>query len=439
MLLKKIIKPLKIIYLIFATLITTSMLFIVPSFSAFGKDILIYKLSIFCFYTISFILPAVFILSQSIRKKIPLFKKDKLICTILGWSLLFIIGIIVSGGINSFHSVEYNVAKSKYDAVIKAKKIEDHKIKSEAKVKAQAKAKEEVDKAKEEAEVKAKEDAKAKEIADAKAVADAKIKADADANLKVVASDVTQGKVEPVNEINNNIQQDQIIKDLNLEGVEVKVNSEKTTIDTKEYFSFKNNVSSINVNNLGGRYWYKLEDWVTFNGVRSFRTFSYKLSDSGVVTVYNNKLEWVEDSKIYFFYRLNNGWIEQIGTRWQGEDKVHKKPILVMKENMDTLTEYVTEQSEFSKKTYKCIKIDELKLPNGSKYSDLIMIESYSFNKLAGGFLIRRYYLKGVGQVLAEIRTDTLDGEKIKEGKISLDGYSEKLGEPIFEYKTVNN
>ncbi len=174
MLLKKIIKPLKITYLIFVVLLTIAMLFVVPSFSASSKDILIDRLSTFCFYAISFVLPAVFILSQSIRKKIPLFKKEKLISTILGWSLLFVIGMIVYGGIDSFHSVEYNVEKSKYDAVIEAKKIEANKIKAQAK-------------AKEEAEAKAKEDAKAKEIADAKKVAKDKAKADADAKAKADA------------------------------------------------------------------------------------------------------------------------------------------------------------------------------------------------------------------------------------------------------------
>ncbi|MEG1255819.1 hypothetical protein [Clostridium sp.] len=206
MLVKKIIKTLKITYLIFAVLLTIAMLFEVPSFSTSSKDILIYRLSNFCFFAISFVLPAVFILLQSIRKKIPLFKKEKLIFTILGCSLLFVIGMIVYGGIDSFHSAEYNVAKSKYDTVIEAKKVEVNKIKAEAKAqaKAEAKAKEEAEakareeadakareeadaKAKEEADTKAKEDAKAKEIADAKKVAEDKTKTDADAKAKADA------------------------------------------------------------------------------------------------------------------------------------------------------------------------------------------------------------------------------------------------------------
>ncbi len=178
MLLKKIIKPLKITYLIVVVLVAIAMLFSKSSFSTSSKDILIERLSNFCFYVIIFILPAVFILSQSIRKKIPLFKKEKLVSTILGWALLFVIGMIVYTGINSFHSVEYNVAKSKYYAEIEAKKIEANKIKAEAKAQA---------KAKKEAEAKAKEDAKAKEIADAKKVAEDKAKADADAKAKADA------------------------------------------------------------------------------------------------------------------------------------------------------------------------------------------------------------------------------------------------------------
>lgn len=178
LLIKKFGKVLKITYLIVVVLVAIAMLFSKSSFSTSSKDILIERLSNFCFYVIIFILPAVFILSQSIRKKIPLFKKEKLVSTILGWALLFVIGMIVYTGINSFHSVEYNVAKYKYYAEIEAKKIEANKIKAEAKAQA---------KAKKEAEAKAKEDAKAKEIADAKKVAEDKAKADADAKAKADA------------------------------------------------------------------------------------------------------------------------------------------------------------------------------------------------------------------------------------------------------------
>lgn len=187
MLIKKFGKVLKITYLIVVVLVAIAMLFSKSSFSTSSKDILIERLSNFCFYVIIFILPSVFILSQSIRKKIPLFKKEKLVSTILGWALLFVVGMIVYTGINSFHSVEYNVAKSKYYAEIEAKKIEANKIKAEAKAQA---------KAKKEAEAKAKEDAKAKEIADAKKVAEDKAKADADAKAKAKADADAKAKAE---------------------------------------------------------------------------------------------------------------------------------------------------------------------------------------------------------------------------------------------------
>lgn len=176
--LKKIIKPLKITFLILTILIAIAILFAVPSFSASSKDIVILRLSTFCFFVIGFVLPTIIILSPSIRRKIPLFKNEKLISAILGWSLLFVIGMIVYGGINTFHSKEYNVAKAKYDAQIEAKRINSNKLKEEAKAQA---------KAKKEAEAKAREDAKAKKIADSKKVAENKAKADAEAKANAEA------------------------------------------------------------------------------------------------------------------------------------------------------------------------------------------------------------------------------------------------------------
>jgi len=82
--------------------------FVVPNFPASSKDILIYRNSIICLTFIILVLPGAFILSPSIRNKIPLFKEGKVASTIFGWGLLVVIGVFVSKGMYSFHSTVYN-------------------------------------------------------------------------------------------------------------------------------------------------------------------------------------------------------------------------------------------------------------------------------------------------------------------------------------------
>lgn len=103
---KKIGEIMKIIYFIFAGFVFLIIIFAKPEIPSSSKDILIFRVSNLS-TVIGIILPGVFILSKSIREKIPLFKKRKFISTILGCLLCLIIGQTWGYTIDSFHSDNY--------------------------------------------------------------------------------------------------------------------------------------------------------------------------------------------------------------------------------------------------------------------------------------------------------------------------------------------
>lgn len=154
-----VLKIIKIVYLVIASVAGIGILFSKPEFAASSKDILVYRASNFLPFFFIFILPGIFILSKSIRKRIPLFKKEKLIATMAGWVLLFFIAMIVSSSIDSLHSAQFKLANANYNTqqLQKEKEREADKATAEATANAKAEAKAKA-KTKAKTEVKAKAD-----------------------------------------------------------------------------------------------------------------------------------------------------------------------------------------------------------------------------------------------------------------------------------------
>jgi flagellar biosynthesis GTPase FlhF len=201
---KKIIKPLKILYLAFMVLLAVTMLFAKPSFSASGKDVLIYQISNLIYIFIAFILPGIFIISPIVRKKIPLFKKENLKSTVIGWIILFIIGVAVCEVINNLHSSEYAANEKKYNLELAVKKEAAKKAKEEKK-EAEERAKEEAAKKKAEEKATAEEESKeeiAKKEAEEKVAADNKAAEDKLAS-EIKANQKNIDKIRSATSLNN--------------------------------------------------------------------------------------------------------------------------------------------------------------------------------------------------------------------------------------------
>lgn len=131
---KIIIKPIKIGYFALAVFVSLLMLINMPEFPVSSKDALIYRISGFTFIFIAFVIPGALVLFTSFRKIAPLFKLHRWKSTILGFLILFSLGVISSIGIDTLHSSEFKNAKTKYDAVIKLNQEEERRAKEAAKV-----------------------------------------------------------------------------------------------------------------------------------------------------------------------------------------------------------------------------------------------------------------------------------------------------------------
>lgn len=208
---KRFVFAIKIIYLVFAFLLTLILFLSVPDidqesgFIVSNKDLFIFKLKNIAFAIFVFVLPGVFTIFDNMRKYIPLYNKKKLALSFVGWIVLCIIGVNLQIAIDNLHSNEFQWAMSKAEAnrLIEQRKEEFLEAKKEEKDKLEAEAKykeENAEKLKAEEEAKAKaaaeEKAKADEKAKAKAEAEAKEKADADAKAKAEAQAKAQAKAD---------------------------------------------------------------------------------------------------------------------------------------------------------------------------------------------------------------------------------------------------
>jgi flagellar biosynthesis GTPase FlhF len=239
---KKIIKPLKILYLAFMVLLAVTMLFAKPSFSASGKDVLIYQISNLIYIFIAFILPGIFIISPIVRKKIPLFKKENLKSTVIGWIILFIIGVAVCEVINNLHSSEYAANEKKYNLELAVKKEAAKKAKEEKK-EAEERAKEEA------AKKKAEEKAAAKKAKEEKKEAEEKAKEEA---AKKKAEEKATAEEESKEEIAKKEAEEKVAADN--KAAEDKLASEikanQKNIDKIRSATSLNNVQSLNALNV---------------------------------------------------------------------------------------------------------------------------------------------------------------------------------------------
>ena len=125
---KAFLKPLKVIelvYLILATILVLGLAFSTPEFSASGKDVFLYRLSYFFGMGIFFIFPGAVLLFNPLRNHIPLFNKNKIGFTIIGWFLCCIIGVTVSIAIDSFHTDEYKSIEAKHNVETESLEVKD--------------------------------------------------------------------------------------------------------------------------------------------------------------------------------------------------------------------------------------------------------------------------------------------------------------------------
>lgn len=106
-----ITKVLKIAYLLFATLILIGMIMSIPEFNSSTKDILIYRISNGLFAFFMLVLPGILIIYDPIREKVPLFRKRKIWSTTLGWFILFVIGLIAYGIVDSMYTEVYKAER----------------------------------------------------------------------------------------------------------------------------------------------------------------------------------------------------------------------------------------------------------------------------------------------------------------------------------------
>ncbi len=105
-----IVKTFRIIYLvtvIFVLLIVV--LFVGIGSEASSKDEFIYKAKYICSIFLMFVLPGIIIVFKKIREKVPLFKREKIIFTIIGWIILLFLGSNIYTGIDSLHSESFIV------------------------------------------------------------------------------------------------------------------------------------------------------------------------------------------------------------------------------------------------------------------------------------------------------------------------------------------
>jgi hypothetical protein len=80
---------------------------------------------------IALLLPGIFILVPSLRRKIPLFKKNKIGYTILGWIILFFIGCVSLSVFNAMYSPEYKLALTAYNSEIALQREEANASKAQ--------------------------------------------------------------------------------------------------------------------------------------------------------------------------------------------------------------------------------------------------------------------------------------------------------------------